>query len=264
MSRQLTQRGIAAADRGRREKAEKLLADAVKACPADPEARRHYAELLWQRGARPEAMAQLQEAVSLDGEDATLLVRLAEMQLESGQIRPAWRNAEAALDVNPKLAAAWAVRGRVMRATGQHRQALADYHRALGRAPGDRQVLLEVADLYYRLGRPQRALATLHALTDTYAPGEEPQDVLHLTGLVYGALGRHEEGAEKLAAAVIASDATAEMYYHLGEAELLAGHPLQAADAARHALALEPQHIPARELLGRLGVAADPQAAPPR
>ena len=263
-SRQLTQRGIAAVERGRPDKAETLLADAVGACPADSEARRQYAEVLWQRDARPEAIAQLQEAVRLNSEDATLLVRLAEMQLAAGQIEEAWQNAEGALDINPKLAPAWAARGRIMRATGRHQQALADYHRSLGLAPGDREMLLEVAELDHHLGRPQRALATLHALADTYSPGEEPQKVLHLTGLVCMALGRHEEGTEKLAAALIAGDATAEMYYHLGEAELLAGRPLQAAEAARQALALEPHHIPSRELLGRLGLAAQGQAPPRR
>jgi len=263
-SRQLTQRGIAAAQRGRADKAESLLADAVKACPADLAARRQYAEVLWRRDARPEAIAQLQAAVRLNSEDATLLVRLAQMQLESGQLEAAWQNAEAALDINPKLASAWAARGRVMRAIGRHRQALADYHRSLGLAPGNQEILLEVAELNQHLGRPQRALATLHALADTYSPGEEPQRVLHLTGLAYMALGRHQEGIEKLAAALIAGDATAEMYYHLGEAQLLAGHPLQAAEAARQALALEPHHPQSVELLGRLGLAAQGQDPPRR
>ena len=80
--RQLSQQGIAALERGEYEQAEALLAGAIKACDADPQARRYYAEALWQRGAGHEAITQLQQAVELSGEDAELMVRLAEMQLE--------------------------------------------------------------------------------------------------------------------------------------------------------------------------------------
>lgn len=262
--RQFTQQGIAAAERGQQQQAETLLAKAVEACPVDPEARRHYAETLWHRGARHEAIAQLEEASRLANQDATLRVRLAEMHLAVGQMEPARRSAEQSLDLNPKLSSAWVIRGRLMRVGGQPRQALADYHRALGYAPDDRQILLEIAELYRQLNQPQRALATLHSLADTYSPGEEPQQVLHLMGLAYVALGRYEDGVESLSAAVIGKEATPDVYYHLGEAELLAGRPAQAAAAARHALTLQPQHQPSRELLGRIELARQPQAAPRR
>ncbi len=52
-SRQLSQQGIAALDRGQQSEAERLLAKAVAACPTNAEARRDYAESLWQRGRGP-------------------------------------------------------------------------------------------------------------------------------------------------------------------------------------------------------------------
>ncbi len=199
--RQLSQKGVAALEQGRRQEAETLLAEAVDACPRDPRARRYYAETLWRRGAKNDAITHLEEAARLAGQDAELLVRLAEMHLETGEFRLAKQSAEQAIDLNPKLPSSWAVRGRVMRVQGRTRQALADYHRALGYAPDDRQVLLDVAELYRELNRPQLALATLHSLADTYPSGEEPQQVLHLAGLAYRALGRHEDAAANLAAA---------------------------------------------------------------
>lgn len=256
--RQLSQRGIAAAERGHHQQAETLLAEAIEACPVDTEARRHYAETLWHRGARQEAVDQLQQAGRL-AEDAMLRVRLAEMQLALGRMDSAGESAEAALDLNPRLSAAWAIRGRVMRAGGQLRQALADYHRSLAYAPDNRQILLEITELYCQLNRPQRALATLHSLTATYTPGEEPQQVLYLMGLVYVSLGRWEDGIESLSAAAIRDDPTPEILYRLAEAELLAGHPLQAAAAARDALKLQPQHGPSHELLDRIQTAGQPQ-----
>jgi tetratricopeptide (TPR) repeat protein len=258
--RQLSQQGVAALERGQAAEAEQLLEQAVDACPLDAEARRHYAEALWQRGEHQKAVAQLEEAVHLAGEDPVLQVRLAEMHLAMGRTASARAAAEQALDLDPKLAAAWAIRGRLNRAAGQLRPALADLHRALGYAPNDRQLLLDVAELYRELNQPQRALATLCALADTYTPGEEPQQVLHLTGLAFLALGRYEDAVESFSAAVIRDQPTAELFHRLGEAELLAGRPGAAADAAHHALALKPGHRPSCELLERIAAAGQLQA----
>ena len=49
------------------------------------------------------------------------------------------------------------------------------------------------------------------------------------------------------------------MYCHLGQAELLAGHAVEAAAAARQALTLQPRHQPSRELLQRIAFAQQPQ-----
>ena len=257
--RQLSRQGVAALERGQRQQAETLLAKAVEACPIDPDARRHYAETLWRRGARQEAIAQLDEACRLAEEEAALHVRMAQMRLAVGQVEHARRSVQLALDLNPELPDAWAMRARVMRADGRLRQALADYHRALGYAPDDRQILLEIAELYRQLNRPQRALANLQSLAESYSPGEEPQQVLHLTGLAYMALGRADDAAESLSAAVTRAEPTPELFCLLGEAELLAGRPAQAAAAARQALALRPRHRPGRELLDRVELAQQAQ-----
>jgi len=262
--RLLSQKAATALEGGRQQEAEALLAEAVKACPADPQARLYYGEALWMRGARQEAITQLQQSVSLAGEDATAWIRLAEMQLLAGEVHSARQSAEQALDVNPKLPAGWAIHGRVMRALGRTPQALADYHRALGYAPNDRQILREVALLHYESNRPQRALATLQTLADTYSPGEEPQEVLYLSGLAQMALGRYESAAASLSAAVRRAKPTPEIYCRLGEAELLAGRADAAAAAARNALLLLPSHQPSRRLLERIHLAGEPRRQPRR
>jgi tetratricopeptide (TPR) repeat protein len=146
-----------------------------------------------------------------------------------------------------------------MRASGQQRQALADYLRALGYAPGDNKILLEVAELYRQLDQPERALQTLQVLADSYAPGEEPQQVLYLTGLAYTALGRHGDAVDSFSAALLRDKPTPEILYRLGEAELLAGRIDEAANVAQQALVLDPQHKPSRELQNRIELARHPQ-----
>jgi len=198
---------------------------------------------------------QLGEAANLAPNDAFIRVRLAEMHLATGQIDQAAAAAEQAIDLDPKLAQAWAVRARVRLAAGDPRRALGDFHRALGFVPDDREVLLETAELHRRMGRPQRALATLQSLADTYSPGEEPQQVLHLIGLAYMALGQYEDAVMALSEAVVRQTPSPDLLWHLGEAELGAGRPDAAADAARHALSLQPQHQASRRLLARVEAA---------
>ena len=47
-SRQLSHRGVNALEHGDAQGAASFLGEAVKSCPADPQARAHYAEALWQ------------------------------------------------------------------------------------------------------------------------------------------------------------------------------------------------------------------------
>jgi tetratricopeptide (TPR) repeat protein len=259
--RQLCQQGTSAIEAGQWERAEQLLAQAVQTCPVDPDSRRHYAEALWHQGQREQAVAQLEEAARLDGDHAALRVRLAEMRLAMGQVEPARRDAQSALDLDPKLAEAWAIRGRIMRACAKPRQALADYHRALGLAPESRSVPLEIAELHRQLNEPQRALAALQSLADKYSPGEEPQRVLYLQGLAYAEMKRWEEAVESFSAALARERPTPEILFQLGRSQLLAGHPAAAAAAAQEALALDPEHQPSRHLLGQVELVLRPDRA---
>lgn len=256
--RRLSQQGVSALERGDPLKAERLLGQAVTVCPVDAEARRHYAESLWRRGARQEAIAQLDAAGRLAEDDTSVWTRLAEMHLACGEAELARRDADRTLRLDPKSAKAWAIRGGVAKAAGQSGEALTDYLRALSLAPNDRTILLEIAELHRQMNQPDLSLQTLQNLTDTYSPGEEPGQVLFLTGLAYVALGRYDDGVESFSAAVARGSPTPELFYRLGETQLLAGHPMDAADAARRALALEPRHEPSRALLERVEVALRP------
>lgn len=263
-SRQLSQQGLAAMERGQWEQAESVLSQAVKACPTNPDAHRAYAEALWNRGAPHQAIAELQQARQLDPEDATLYARIAEMHLGIGQLGLALRNAQEAIDLDPKLAAAWAARARVSGAVGQPAEALADYQRALGLEPGDPQLPLEIAEVQWQLGRPDRALAALQGLAERYAPGEEPQRLLYLQGLAQMSLGRPGEAVESLSRAAGRGQPTAEVLYRLAEARLLAGQSCEALQAAQQALALDPTHQASRRLVERLELARRPGDPRPR
>jgi tetratricopeptide (TPR) repeat protein len=155
---------------------------------------------------------------------------------------------------------AWALRGRILQQAGDTKQALADFHRSLSYQPDQRDVLLEIAELYRQMGQPQRALANLQSLLDSYSAGDEPQNILYLEGLSYAALKRWEDAAVSFAAARDHGVPTPEILFRLGEAEFLAGHRVEAQQAAQQALALQPNHVPSRALLDRIDVASLPQS----
>lgn len=255
--RQLSQRGVSALERGDARTAESLLKQAVEACEVDPDARRHYANALWERGRQREALEQLHEALRLSSDDDRLLARAAEMHLALGDIDTAKAAVGEALDLNPQSAAAWALRGRVMLRAGQPRQALADLQRALAYAPDNRQILLDLAEVYRRLDEPQRALANLQSLADSYPPGEEPQQVLYLQGLAMSALGRHDDAVDCLARACGRDRPSPDLLARLAEAELAAGHAAEARSRAQQALLLDPRHAASLALLERLEQLAD-------
>jgi len=263
-SRQFSQEGVTAMERDQWERAELLLSQAVRACPSNPDARRNYADALWHRGARQEAVGQLAEAIRRDPENAALHARLAELRLAMGDVAAALASAEKSADLDPKLAAAWAVRARIMRAKGQPQEALANYHRALACSPSDREVPLEIAEAYLQTGQPERALAALERLAEHYAPGEEPQSVLYWEGLSYLALHRYEDALASLGTAAEREPATPAILVRLAEAQMALGDRSAAASTAREALALDPKHQPSRELLDRVELSQRPAAPLPR
>jgi tetratricopeptide (TPR) repeat protein len=259
--RQLSQQGIDHIHQGKWEQAEILLAQAVTACDTNAEARQQYAETLWHRGARKEAVAQMETALKLSPDDATLHCRLGEMHLAMRDFPKAEFHVVQAMQHDGKLAAAWSLRGRIHRAAGRPVPALSDMQRALCYAPDDASILLTIAELQREAAQPQRALVTLLALADLYPPGEEPQEVLYLTGLALTAMGRHADAAESLYAASLRGQPTAEILYRLAEAELLSGRTEAAEANARQALALNPQHVSCNQLMERLSQARQPRTA---
>lgn len=259
-SRQLSQRGISALERGEWDKGEKLLGQAIKACPTDAEPHTHYAEALWHRGAREQALAEMREAMRFSGNNPNLVVRLGEMSLEVGQVDEASELAEEAVGLCPRLPGAWGLRGEVAQARGQLDEALADLHRGLEYQHDDKKLLLLTAELYRQQGRPDRALGVLESLRDCYAAGEEPQRLLALQGAALAALNRFDDAADAYRLALAREQPTAELCCQLAEVELRAGHNGEAGAAIQQALALDPGHRPSRALAERVGMQA---AIPP-
>ena len=256
--RQLTQQGVNALDRGDWRRAESLLEKAVATSTSDVDARRNYAETLWHRGAKVEALAQLEAARKLVASDPGLTVRTGEMYLDMGQVNSAGQMVDEALRVDPKFAAAWSLRGRISSASGRPHEALADFQRSLGYAPDDYNVAILVAETYRQTNQPQQALVALQTLADRFPPGDAPQQVLHMQGLALGALGRHDDAARVLSQATQRERPSADLLCHLAQAEMQAGHMSRAQYALQQALSLDPQHPASQALSAQIATTGKP------
>src|SRR6476620_8170492 len=73
-ARQLSLQARDAQQKGHWEQAEEFYAAAVARCPTDERARCGYAEALWQRGAKLDAVAHMEEGVRLSGDDPERVV----------------------------------------------------------------------------------------------------------------------------------------------------------------------------------------------
>ncbi len=256
--REMCRQGAAAIQTGNWEDAEKLLRQGLDALPEDPELRRQLAEACWRRGAANEAMSHMSAAVRLDSDNAALLVRSGEMALASGAKDAALERAEQAIRLDPHLASAWALRGRVFNELKNTDRALADLQQSLVFAPDNPEVLYELATIYRSRGEPVRCLTTLHHLQDTYSVGEMPVNALMLEGLTLMDLKRPQQAALVLLAATDREPPNADLLFHLAQAQSAAGQYTKAAVTAQQALELDSTHEASLELLSRLAARSQP------
>jgi tetratricopeptide (TPR) repeat protein len=197
-------------------------------------------------------------ATRADTADAPLSVREGEMLLAVGSVDAALAQANRAIQLDPRMPAAWALRGRVFSRLNQPDRALSDMYRALEFEPNHRDLLLQMAGIYRQLGQPSRSLTTLHRLIDCYPPGEVPQEALWLEGLALHDLGRGRQAAESLVAASRRGPPRPDVFYVLAQVQAALGDQEAAASSARQALAIDASHAPSRQLLSQLTVAGAP------
>ncbi len=209
--------------------AERLFSEALRRSQADERAQWGMAEVLYQRGEFETAIAHMDAAARLSGENPDLLVRLGEMHLQAGRLDEAQANASQALQGNRQCAAAWALRGQALRQRQQLNDALQSYHRALICQPNNPTVQLEIAELYRELQRPQRALATLDRMVDAQAGETVSARAWMLRGQALADLGQRKDAQHCLnMAAEKASDSDIALLVQLAQSQFDAGELAEA------------------------------------
>lgn len=258
-SRQMSLDALEALQHRRYDDAELLFAKAIETCPVDERARYHYADLLWRRGDHDGAIRQMNEAVRLSAGEPSVVVRLGQMHLARGDTKQARRQAERAVQGDHRNAEAWSLLGDTQRAAGQLDDALASYHRALSLQEVFPHVQVALAEVYRAQHRPQRALATLAALEDRYRADRVPPELLVQEGLALRDLGRHDDAARVLTAAIDRGSKLTETYYALALVQAQSGDFVNAQLSVAAGLELSPQHVPSQRLRDELFQARVPR-----
>lgn len=192
-ARQLSLRGADALERQRFQDAESLFSEAIQQCEQDERAHWGYAETLWKKGRRTEAIMHMHRAVELSTTKPTYAVRLGEMLVEVNDLEGAKQYAQAAIHCDHQNAQAFALLGDVYRAGHAWEEALEQYHRALLIQPDYAEVQLATAEIYRQLGRPQRSLATLDRMADLHPVEHSTSEAMIIRGLALADLGQKEE-----------------------------------------------------------------------
>ncbi|MFO7901807.1 MAG: tetratricopeptide repeat protein [Planctomycetota bacterium] len=252
LARQIARQGADAFHSGDWKRAERYYSEAVDVCAVDERVRARYAETLWNLGRREAAIQHQKEAVRLSGDAPELKVRLGEMYLAQGDLHRAHQLVQRAIESGRESAVAYRLQGDILQQQGKWREALASYHRALSIQPDYPEVRMAVARGYQLEGRPQRALATLHALADTYPPGEEPAELHYWQGVALAALGRHSRAVRHLATAESRGLHGADLLFRLANSHYLAGEHRAARTVLDRAMQLDPHHPHATRLRGVL------------
>jgi tetratricopeptide (TPR) repeat protein len=200
-ARRLSQQAQRAARAGRWEEAENGFRAAIKRCPQDPQHHQHYGDFLLLANRTEEALREYLEACQLAVDDPQVRLKAADLASRAGQWELARRLVEEAIALQPTLAPAWSLHGKIAAATGRYQQALESFSRALNLAPDDHDVRLELARVHRQLGEPHKALVVCQAISSAFLPGDIPAEVSYELALDYLQLGRRTEAIEVLLAA---------------------------------------------------------------
>ena len=255
-SRRLTRQARSAIHKKRWDDAEASLVKAIERCPQDDNARSCLADVLWNRGADRAAIEQLAKAIALSGQhDPVALTKLGQMELDVGELESALRHADQALESDGKLAAAWSLRGLVLRQHGDASQALTCFFRSLSLDRDNTETRIQIAQIYRARNQPQRALAILGAAGGGAGGSMTPRHDF-LRGLVLRELSRPQDAAVALARAREGGLTSPELLFHLADAQLAAGDVSQARLSAEEALAMSESvdQVAFQELLQRIDV----------
>lgn len=155
-------------------------------------------------------------------------------------------------DTLEQLCSALLGAARRHRQAGEHAVAARALSAARSLDSSDDTVLLELADVLLAGDEADRALALLD---ECAGAADEPPQLQRLRSDALHALGRSEEAAQAMRAAITAGERNADSYTQLGVALHQAGDVRGARESLERALVLDPGHAAARDLLDAMPAA---------
>ena len=174
------------------------------------------------------ATEHMRSALELNPDEPDLYVELGELYFQDSQLTEAAASVARALELSPRSAKAWGLRGKLSQSAGRYKQALSEYQRSLSYSStngiNDDETQMLMAEVYQQLGKPTRALSTVEQLLSRYPRDRQPENALLAKGKTLMQLNQPGPAVDVLAIACSRPDATLESHLRLGEAQLLNGN----------------------------------------
>lgn len=234
--------GLEAFQCGKLDQAKTLFTRSTLQRPDDFRVRANLARTLHQSGEASEAIAQMQQAVDQSGNDPAMLIELGEMYLAVGQLSPANRQAQTALQVNHRLAAAWRLKGQVSSARGDHALALGEFQKAAGFDPDALEIQMDIASTYQAMNEPLKALAAIESLLARHPVDSQPEAAILVKADLLLALNQNSSAIAMLQRASREQSDSRAILVRLGNAQLAAGQISQARSTITRGLELFEEH----------------------
>jgi serine/threonine protein kinase len=198
-------------------------------------------------GRRTEALADFDEAIRLDPNDAIAYTNRGLTYADSGRHSKALADHDAAIRRDPTLATAYTNRGNTYRALNRHEAALADHDAAIRLDPKLALAYSNRGISFRALGRHIEALADYEAairLDPNFAMARNNR------GNAYGALGRSVEALEDYEAAIRLDPNFAMAIFNRGNTYKSLGRRVEALADYDATLRLDPNFAQARNNRG--------------
>lgn len=234
---------------GRTSEAQALLAKAFRLGPDHPDVL-HLAGVMAHEGARQvEALEYLDRALARHPRLAAAHASRGDVLRALGRPDEALSAYRASLALWPGSALAWCHLGHALRELSRPDESLRAYREAIARAPDQAEAHLSLGQVHESLGEERAALAAYEA-----AARVQPESavVLERLGVALRRAGRVAEGAEACRRAVALDPGSPSACCQLGVALLELGQFAEAADVLQAALTLDPDNPEAHNAMGRV------------
>lgn len=236
VSRQWTSFGMDALYTGKLSQAKAFFSRAASENPTDQIAHINLARTLKQEQDYETAIVHLQKGIELSAHrDAGLIAELGELYLLNGEIDRAKQQADAALMVDHRCAAARALNGRILMRQGYLEEALAEFQRSLSLEPNQTDVQLLVAEVYRLDNQPLRAMSAIEQVLRRTSIQNQPEEALLAKGIILMSLQQPHAATEVLQLASRRDSPSADTLLRLGQAQLMAGQTADARSTLQYA-----------------------------
>jgi tetratricopeptide (TPR) repeat protein len=186
-----------------------------------------------------QAMADFDQAIALNSEDAWAIIRRGEVYQEQGDQARALAEFNMAIALNPQDAWAIATRGRTYQLMGEYEQALAHFDQAVALDPKDTWAIIRRGEVYQEQGDHARALAEFNM-----AIALDPHDAwaIYRRGETYRQQGEYAQALADFDQTVALEPKNTSIIVNRGETYRLQGDYERALADFDRTIGLDPKH----------------------